>query len=63
MTVHDPKDPRHKRIFELLRTQNVSINRAMMASNIRLRPLEGAEIEAVKAAAIRSFKRTDKPDS
>ncbi|MFL4471204.1 hypothetical protein ACERZ8_15430 [Tateyamaria armeniaca] len=66
MTLSDPKTPRHMRLFELMRQQDVAVSRASRAKALPARRLGPAELEQVKLTALRSFPaprltRSDRP--
>ncbi|MEP1198348.1 hypothetical protein [Tateyamaria sp.] len=55
MLSSDPENPRHMRLFELLRQRDVALDRASDAQGLRSRRLEPDELERVQQIALRSF--------
>lgn len=63
MPLHDSNEPRHLRIFELLRQSDAAVDCAMSGQKLKSRPLSGAEIDALKTVALRSFRRADETEA
>ena len=54
--LHDPNNPRHARLFELLRQQNRSHSRVTRGKGFVIRKVTTEEADAIKAAASRSLR-------
>ena len=55
MLLSDPKNPRHMRLFELMRQHDVAVSRTTRAKALPVRRLAPSELEQVKMNALRSF--------
>ena len=58
MMLSDPENPRHMRLFELMRQHDVALDRASEVKAWRSRHLDTAELERVQRIALRSFADT-----
>ena len=55
MMLSDPQNPRHMRLFELMRQRDVAVSRASEAKALPVRRLALCELEQVQRIALRSF--------
>jgi hypothetical protein len=59
MTRHDPKNPRHMRIFDLLRQGDPAVDPKRHARSASGPCLSFEDEEAVKQSALKSFAKSD----
>ena len=52
---HNPDDPRHKRLFELLRQEETAERIVKDPKAFRIRPINPDELETIKRVAARSM--------
>ena len=55
--LHDPKNPRHARLFELLRQTNVAQDTVARLDEFNIRKVNADELEVIKRVAERSMQR------
>lgn len=59
MSLHDLKNPRHTRIFELLRQNDAAIDTSEQIKAHPVRPLSVADVDTLKRVALKSLVRSD----
>lgn len=55
--LHNPDDPRHARLFELLRQNHVAESTAARVHDFNVRKVNKDELEVIKRVAERSMRR------
>lgn len=55
--LHDPQDPRHNRLFDLLQQQQSTQSIAHARAGLRFRKATAEEIETIKATSARALAR------
>ncbi|MDB4073448.1 hypothetical protein N9530_01690 [Ascidiaceihabitans sp.] len=55
---HNPNDPRHKRLFELLRQKHVATHLGSTVKALKVRKVDHDELDEIKRIAARSLTRT-----
>ncbi|WP_299369561.1 hypothetical protein [uncultured Tateyamaria sp.] len=58
MSFHDPQNPRHQRIFELLRQTDAAVDTTQTLQTRPTRKLDVDEISAVQKTALKSLERS-----
>ncbi|WP_299294393.1 hypothetical protein [uncultured Tateyamaria sp.] len=59
MSFHDPNNPRHGRIFELLRQNDAALNTSNTPRVARQDALNPSDVDALKSLALKSLERSD----
>ena len=54
---HNSNDPRHKRLFELLRQKHVATHLGDSSQPLRVRKVDSDELDEIKRIATRSISR------
>lgn len=57
--IHDPKDPRHTRLFELLRQKHAADTFADNVQGFKVRRVNKEELDEIKRVAARSIARVN----
>jgi hypothetical protein len=55
--LHDPENPRHARLFELLRQNDVAETTAARVHDFNIRKVNKDELDTIKRVAERSMRR------
>jgi hypothetical protein len=55
--LHDPNNPRHARLFELLYQSDMADVTALHAQNLKVRPVDKDELDVIRRIAERSMTR------
>ena len=57
--LHDPDNPRHSRLFELLRQTDVAESAATRVQDFNVRKVNKDELDVIKLVAERSMRRAN----